>query len=347
MSTDLGNNIRKFRKNKGFTQEELADLLNVTPQAVSRWESAGGYPDVSLLVPIAQVLNVSTDALLGYDTIAENEEINKRIEATVESMKDDKDRPGSALRIAEYLATETSCNPANYELIKDYVQSVANLSQYEDPQLEDCFKEDKERIHKLYKDAVKKGTYLISHSTDRALIDKTHYGITWIYIHMKDFDKAREHVEVLPSLKSNRLKEFLDAEIVFFEKGFDDMKDVLAANNVHLFKTMTGIFHRECENYGWQGDKDEAVARCEWCENVLRAYAENKEAIDEETYIRLRAEISFYKMVALTRAGDRKAAEVLYAEFVEEINCSDLSSELKVKAKELLDSNIAYFSKYE
>lgn len=44
MNNDLGNNIRNFRKNKGLTQEELADLLNITPQAVSRWESTAGMP---------------------------------------------------------------------------------------------------------------------------------------------------------------------------------------------------------------------------------------------------------------------------------------------------------------
>ena len=56
MADNLGTNIRRFRKNKGYTQEELAGLLGVTPQAVSRWESEAGLPDVSMIVPIAQTL---------------------------------------------------------------------------------------------------------------------------------------------------------------------------------------------------------------------------------------------------------------------------------------------------
>ena len=79
MNNDLGNNIRNFRKNKGLTQEELADLLNITPQAVSRWESTAGMPDVSMLIPLAQTLGVSTDALLGYDMIREDSEVTSRI----------------------------------------------------------------------------------------------------------------------------------------------------------------------------------------------------------------------------------------------------------------------------
>ena len=42
MESNLGANIKNFRKSKGYTQEELAGMLGVTPQAVSRWESESG-----------------------------------------------------------------------------------------------------------------------------------------------------------------------------------------------------------------------------------------------------------------------------------------------------------------
>ena len=60
MGNTIGNNIKTYRKNKGFTQEELADLLNVTPQAVSKWESENSLPDTAMLIPLAQILGVST-----------------------------------------------------------------------------------------------------------------------------------------------------------------------------------------------------------------------------------------------------------------------------------------------
>lgn len=47
-------NIKVMRKRCGYTQEELADQLGVTAQAISRWESGVGMPDVSLIVPLAR-----------------------------------------------------------------------------------------------------------------------------------------------------------------------------------------------------------------------------------------------------------------------------------------------------
>ena len=67
MMISIGDNIKIARKKKGFTQEELANQIGVTPQAVSRWESGSGMPDISLIVPIAQVLSVSTDRLFGLE----------------------------------------------------------------------------------------------------------------------------------------------------------------------------------------------------------------------------------------------------------------------------------------
>ncbi|MDF2942895.1 MAG: transcriptional regulator, family [Herbinix sp.] len=59
--------MAKARKEKGFTQEELAIRLGVTPQAVSKWERGVGYPDLELLCYICEVLECSTDYMLHRD----------------------------------------------------------------------------------------------------------------------------------------------------------------------------------------------------------------------------------------------------------------------------------------
>ena len=52
-SINIGNKIREFRKKKGITQEALANALNVSPQAVSKWESGLTYPDMTMIPVIA------------------------------------------------------------------------------------------------------------------------------------------------------------------------------------------------------------------------------------------------------------------------------------------------------
>lgn len=51
-----------------MTQEQLAELLSVSPQAISRWETGTAMPDVSLLIPIANIFDITIDGLLGRET---------------------------------------------------------------------------------------------------------------------------------------------------------------------------------------------------------------------------------------------------------------------------------------
>lgn len=62
----LNEQIASLRKEKGITQEELAQALGVTNQAVSKWESAQCCPDIQLLPDIADYFGVSIDELMGY-----------------------------------------------------------------------------------------------------------------------------------------------------------------------------------------------------------------------------------------------------------------------------------------
>lgn len=60
--------IKELRRNADMTQESLAELLSISPQAVSRWETDMAMPDISLLLPLANQFEVTTDHLLGLDT---------------------------------------------------------------------------------------------------------------------------------------------------------------------------------------------------------------------------------------------------------------------------------------
>ena len=65
MEIPIGSNIKRLRSEKGMTQKELARYLNVSVQAVSKWERDRAYPDLSLLLPIAGLFGVTLDELFG------------------------------------------------------------------------------------------------------------------------------------------------------------------------------------------------------------------------------------------------------------------------------------------
>lgn len=83
-SATLGERIAEGRKRCGYTQETFAELLDVTPQAVSKWENDVSCPDIQLLPKIAQILGVSVDELLTgrKATIAEQPEVQKTVDTS-------------------------------------------------------------------------------------------------------------------------------------------------------------------------------------------------------------------------------------------------------------------------
>ena len=73
----IGEVIRKYRKQQNMTQEEMAYRLGVTTPAVNKWENGNSMPDIMLLAPIARLLNISLDTLLSFQEELTEKEINE------------------------------------------------------------------------------------------------------------------------------------------------------------------------------------------------------------------------------------------------------------------------------
>lgn len=67
MQVNIGEKIKALRKMTERKQDDLAAALGVTPQAVSRWEANGGYPDIEMIPSIANYFHITIDELFGYN----------------------------------------------------------------------------------------------------------------------------------------------------------------------------------------------------------------------------------------------------------------------------------------
>ena len=83
MNIEIGANIRRLRLARSMTQEQLAQKLNLTPQAVSKWESGVGMPDIQLLPELSVLLGATIDELF---SMADDARFD-RVEAMLEDVR--------------------------------------------------------------------------------------------------------------------------------------------------------------------------------------------------------------------------------------------------------------------
>lgn len=165
----FGQTIKTLRREANMTQENLAELLSISPQAVSRWETDAAMPDISLLPPLANLFNVTTDYLLGMDTYQKDLRKAEFDEAFHEYWKhDDKEKNYQvAVRaVAEY--------PGNME----YVEWLASAEYYVGvPTLDDA------EYTRLLESSVKHYKIVLENCTDQKLYNRALHGIV-LSLHM-------------------------------------------------------------------------------------------------------------------------------------------------------------------
>lgn len=131
----IGKLIKKLREEKDMTQLELANKLNVSDRAISKWERGVGLPDISLLIPLANSLGISVDELLSANKM-NNEGTEKIINYIIE--RDKKKKKKNIIKIIilllilivcffTYLFINKTINNITYETINiNYINYIYN-----------------------------------------------------------------------------------------------------------------------------------------------------------------------------------------------------------------------------
>ena len=112
MTVKIGEKIKGLRKKAGVTQEKFAEYLSVSPQAVSKWEVEGCYPDLELLAPIASFFNITIDELMDFDTMKNKEKIDE-----IFKLAHEKSNKGLLAEELELIRNAVQEFPNSYELL--------------------------------------------------------------------------------------------------------------------------------------------------------------------------------------------------------------------------------------
>ncbi len=189
MNESMGSVIRRLRKERGLTQEELAELLGVTFQAISKWENNTGMPDISQIVPLANVFGVATDTIFGMNTKGADEDIDDFIR--------DIDHKICNRKNTEYFECLIDCvnetqqvikkHPSNYRLLSYAMGSIYALIS----ELDTAGREDEAKSY--ISEFIRIGNVVLNYCTDAEYLNDANMWFTYFYLHIGDTAKAEEH----------------------------------------------------------------------------------------------------------------------------------------------------------
>ncbi len=191
MQETMGQIIRRLRKEKNLTQEDLAMQLGVTFQAVSKWENGSGMPDISQVVPIAHIFGVSTDVLFGISGTNDRDEVAKIIKSAQSLLT----RPLTAEGLVKkYSALQDGLKvyPNNTTLLLEALETGLALSYPEN------YVYDAEHAKPIYHACIRYANLIISYSPNATDVLRAHMIMVILHSAYGDFKNANAHAQHFP-----------------------------------------------------------------------------------------------------------------------------------------------------
>lgn len=276
----LGNNIKKYRKELGITQEELANTLCVTSQAVSKWESGAGLPDITQVIPLAQALNVSTDALFGFNAENYDAKLAEEVRKKADGLRDSGEQSQGALSAVEYLDKQCESNIFNYGIYTRYVQAVAHMSRYVNPDnsyFSGLLENDGNQWKQIIRLAENRAMQVIRYADNKKLSEECHYALAWLCWHTQEWEKGRQHIEALPSISNNMLQETLLPYYINrdTEEGRKNWQAQIRDNYQNYIRAINKQIVYTAEAMMWVSPLDETEVNCRWGIAIMDEFMKN------------------------------------------------------------------------
>ena len=267
---NLGSKIRFLRKNKGITQEQLACALNMSPQAVSKWEMGASYPDVAILPVIAAYFKISLDELFDYDP----EEIEEKIQKIIINVGKKRTFEEREKLLLDGIAAYPGSDKLKTELLERYAGQIRAYGKTE------------------YKDqALALGEKLIEESQDTLIVLSAKASIADIYIATGNYEAGKKLIESMPYLYHLNIYDRMRCSSMFLNG-----KDGLAATRQWKVWAHQELFML-CFNEGTYfydlGDYENALLSYKEAIDTIEIF-KNREVPDEYRLLGHEGKQSFY-----------------------------------------------------
>ncbi len=252
MKLSIGENIRRLRRQRDITQEQLAERLGVTYQSVSRWENGNAYPDMELLPAISDIFSVSIDELLGIPEAEKEKRAQELCEeySRIQNMDFPKDKENERYeRLAEIIVSlrrdYAGCDSVwkfwlnSFDWLLMDKRLLPEVRLFAEARLEKC-PENTEVIDKMaiIEDDDHIEAFLKRYATE--------YDVSKDSLLMRRYLKRNEPEKAVP-LQNQKLFEIIDDAInsralYLLDRNNKTLEGCFAENTVRL-----GILHSFCE----------------------------------------------------------------------------------------------------
>ncbi len=186
----FGTTIKKLRRNKDMTQEELAEVLSISPQAVSRWETDSAMPDISLLPSLCNFFGVTSDYLLGIDVANRQKQIEKIV-----AEADKLNFRGYLIEARKILDDGLKKYPDDYKILRSKMLTAFNQF---------CMETDETRKKFYLKETINLGERILDGCTTEQIRQNAIQILCLTYPECGMRDKARELAMTMPFICQSR-----------------------------------------------------------------------------------------------------------------------------------------------
>lgn len=254
MKESIGDIIKRLRKERKLTQEELAEQLNISSAAISKWENNVGMPDISNIIPLANLFGVTTDELFGIKNIDKEAEVEILLDdifkMQIGVLPEDEARVG--LDILEKYREALRKYPNNSTILCNAVSFAGMVLDCNGEELKSMIGES--GITELNNERIHWAELVIKYSSNTNDVLCAKRNLIDIYSQAKDWNSAFKIAQGFPADIYN-IRDIRIAELLW-QAGESEKQQRLHASNIkHLLESlghqvfMLGNLYREKGEY--------------------------------------------------------------------------------------------------